>query len=356
MGIVSDLVTVRFDGHGQIVRLVFGDHEIPIQSPLAQLVLYPDHPTQKEAWALDRHTLALGQTATTDAEMINASAEAFEAQMTFRRGLGQRSDVQVRYSVRAMEPVLRIEYDINWQEQHTLLKALFPTDYAGKMARFGAPFGSVLRGQKPGLVYDEAMFESPASRWATVADDGEVEGLALIAEAKYGFSCRDGSLGISLLRSPLVTGMCGQYGRLFPPDIRRGEPRPAHSDQGRHLIRLALSFHSASGPRECLAPALADLLFTPALSYSGGAISDSGFLGIDGGDSLVPCWAKPAADGRGWILRLHETMGRRGKARILLKDGWQYFPTDLSETESNNKASATVSFTPYQLVSLRIVR
>jgi len=117
---------------------------------------------------------------------------------------------------------------------------------------------------------------------------------------------------------------------------------------------MALSFHSSSGSRECLAPALADLLFTPPLSYAGGAISDSGYLGMEGGDSLVPSWAKPAADGNGWILRLHETMGHRGTARILIKDGWKCVPTDLSEAVSNQKASTLVAFTPYQLVSLRI--
>jgi len=354
MGMTSDFVAVRFDARGQITRLAFGDREVPILSPLAQLVLYPDYPIQHDAWDLDRHTLTLGQPATADAEIIDAHAEAFDAQMTFQRTLGQKSDIKIRYSVSAIEPVLRIEYDINWQESETLMRALFPTAYAGRMARFGAPFGSVLRGQMPGLAYDEAMFESPASRWATVADDGEGEGLALIAEAKYGFSCRDGTLGVSLLRSPVVTGMGGQYGQLFPPGIRRGKPRPTHSDQGRHLIRMALSFHSSSGSRECLAPALADLLFTPPLSYAGGAISDSGYLGMEGGDSLVPSWAKPAADGNGWILRLHETMGHRGTARILIKDGWKCVPTDLSEAVSNQKASTLVAFTPYQLVSLRI--
>ena len=37
------------------------------------------------------------------------------------------------------------------------------------------------------------------NRWAIVSDDGETEGLGIITEAKYGFSCRDGQLGASLL-------------------------------------------------------------------------------------------------------------------------------------------------------------
>ena len=46
----------------------------------------------------------------------------------------------------------------------------------------------------------------PASRWAAVADETEHEGLFVVTEASYGFSCRDGELGLSLVRSAAVLG------------------------------------------------------------------------------------------------------------------------------------------------------
>jgi alpha-mannosidase len=197
------------------------------------------------------------------------------------------------------------------------------------------------------------MFEGAASRWAIVSDDGETEGLGVITEAKFGFSCRDGELGVSLLRSPRVTGEDVGHGRLCPPGIRRGETRPIHSDEGRHLIRLALCYHSPQTQRQYLAPTLADTLFTPALAYQGAAVS-AGFLGIDGVESLVPCWAKPAADGQGWILRLHETMGRRGKVYLRLADGKKAFKSDLSEGAKDRDPIRDLNVSPYELISLRI--
>ena len=352
--IASALVSAAFDSQGRITALAFGTNEIALRSPLGGLMTFPDFPNLFEAWDIERQTLSLGRPVESPAEASVPVEGGLLGAVEFRCKVGARSALTVRYRLDAFHPVLHIEYDIDWREEQTLLKALFPTAYTGRMARFGAPFGSVLRGQQAGPPRDEAMFEAAGSRWAIVSDDGETEGLGVITQAKYGFSCRDGVLGVSLLRSPRVTGQENQHSRMFPSALRRGGVRAGCSDQGRHVIRLALCFHSPQTPRESLAPALADTLFTPPVSYNGPAVN-AGFLGIDGMESLIPCWAKPAADGKGWILRLHETMGRRGKARPRLAEGFYAVPTTLSE-ETHNKQVRELNVSPYELVSLRIAR
>ncbi len=352
--IESERVKVSFDDKGQIAALAFregeGDRNIALRSPLGELMTFPDFPHEFEAWDIDRQTFSLGHTVDSPAE-VSVLRDAVE----FRRRFGEHSTVAIRYRLDAFQPVLHIEYDIDLHDEQLLLKVLFPTAYTGRMARFGAPFGSVLRGQQTGQSRDEAMWEGAASRWAIVSDDGETEGLGIITEAKYGFSCRDGVLGVSLLRSPRVTGEDPAHGRLFPAPLRRDGARPPCSDQGRHVIRLALCLHSPQTPRESLAPALADTLFTPPVSYKGDAVS-AGFLGIEGCESLIPCWAKPAADGNGWILRLHETLGRRGKATIRLAEGLRAFRTTLSEEAGEEKPLTEISVNPYELISLRIAK
>lgn len=351
--IESESVKATFDAKGRITGLAFGKNEIPLRGPLAELMIFPDFAADFEAWDIDRQSLSLGRTVESSADASVLYEGGLEGAVEFRRKLGEKSAVAVRYRLDAFQPVLHLEYDINWQEERTLLKVLFPTAYTGRTARFGAPFGSVQRGQQAGSSRDEAMFEAAASRWAIVGDDGDTEGLGVVTEAKYGFTCRDGDLGVSLLRSPRVTGEDPGYARLFPAQIRRGGKRVPCSDQGRHVIRLALCFHSPQTPRENLAPTLADRLFTPPLSYHGPAVS-AGFLGLDGVESLIPCWAKPAVDGQGWILRLHETMGRRGKVRLRLAKGIKAFKTDLSEAAKDNKPIREMRVKPYELISLRI--
>jgi alpha-mannosidase len=351
--IESTSVKAVFDAKGRIAALSFGKNKIALRTPLGELVIFPDFPHGFEAWDIDRQTLSLGRTVESAAEVVVLRKGGLRGAVEFRCQLGEKSTVAIRYRLDAFQPVLHLEYDIDWHEEMSLLKVLFPTAYAGRTARFGAPFGSVQRGQQAGPPRDEAMFESAASRWAIVGDDGDSEGLGVVTEAKYGFSCRDGELGVSLLRSPHVTGEDPNYARLFPATLRRGGVRPAWADQGRHVIRLALCFHSSQTSRENLVPTLADTLFTPPLPYYGPAVS-AGFLGLDGLESLVPGWAKPAGDDRGWILRLHETMGRRGKVRLRLAGGLKAYKTDLSEETKDPKPIRELTVSPYELISLRI--
>jgi alpha-mannosidase len=351
--ITSGLMEAKFDGKGRVTTLAFGEKEVALRSPLGELMIFPDFPHDFEAWDIDRQDLALGHAVDSAAEASVLQAGGLQGAVEFRRKLGEKSSVTIRYQLDAFQPVLRVDYDIDWNEPQALLKALFPTAYTGRMARFGAPFGSVQRGQQAGLPRDEAMFESAASRWVIVSDDDGAEGLGVITEAKYGFSCRDGVLGVSLLRSPKVTGEDPpNHIRLFPPALRRGGARSAYSDQGRHVIRLALCFQTPQTTRENLAPTLADTLFTPPIFYQGVAVG-AGLLGLDGLESVIACWAKPAVDGKGWILRLNETMGRRGKLRLRLGAELQAFKTDLSEV-TQSAAIKELSVAPYELISLCI--
>lgn len=54
-------VEAEIDGDGWLRRLVFGGVETAFTGPAARAVLYADHPSNYDAWDIDRHALALGQ-------------------------------------------------------------------------------------------------------------------------------------------------------------------------------------------------------------------------------------------------------------------------------------------------------
>lgn len=348
----SSGVEAEFNEAGLVSRLAFGGVEVPVRGALACPFVHPDYPHNFDAWEIDRPALSLGQKFGGFSGVEFSGDKSLRAAVSFRGRLGSASRATVTYSADAFRRVLFIDYDIDWCENHALLRLLFPTAYAGREARFGTPFGSVLRVQQPGDPRAEAMFESAGSRWMSVTDDTG-EGLSIIAEAKFGFSCRDGVAGVSLLRGAVATGESGGFARSMPETIRRGGRRAKFTDQGRHRIRLAVAPAANSLPREETAAALAETLFSEVLEYRGRPVS-AGLLGLRGGDSLVPCWAKPADDGKGWILRLHEVLGKRGEAELLLAPGYSARRTDLME-----RAGAPVhrlEFGPNELLSVRITR
>ena len=353
-GISNDRVSANFDAAGRIVSMQVDGEAIPFQRPANELLLFPDYPHNFDAWEIDRQTLSLGVTDARKAAVTVESPGPLRASVAFRRPLGKMSAVTIRYRLDAGDSALRIEYDLDWQDEHTLLKAVFPTGFLGRDARFGAPFGSVKRPQLGGTSAAEAMWEVPASRWAVVADDSESDGFFVVTESKYGFSCRDGAIGLSLVRSAKIT--CEERGDKrgsHPEALRRTLAPDVFSDIGSHHIAIAIGKFDPAAPREEHPAALADLLFTPPIEYRGAA-ADCGFLGLSGGDSLQPAWAVPAGPGK-WTLRLHETLGRSGEATLHLKNGFRARRVDLSGKPAKEKiARNRIPFSPYKVVSIEI--
>ncbi|PTY07609.1 alpha-mannosidase [Opitutaceae bacterium EW11] len=347
----NGLVRAGFDGHGRLRSLELRGQSVPFSGPAAVPVLYSDTPAAYEAWDIDRNALATGKPAFATAPTVEVREETDRAVLVVSGKIGRDSTLDLRFVLVAGESVLRIEADLDWHERNTLLKLHFPTRYQGRQARFGAPFGSVLRVQQPGTAAAEAQWEVPASRWAAIADDGEREGLALISEAKFGFAARDGDLSVSLVRGARVVGF-DNHDKAAPRVLSRLAGADAFSDQGHHRIRLALAAHDLGAPRREQPAALADLLFCEPLPCSGKGLT-AGLLAIDGGESLIPAWAMPVAPGV-WVLRLHETCGQRGYATMRLAEGWTATPCSLDGTPLRRSTTTRVHFRPYEIVSLRI--
>jgi alpha-mannosidase len=256
----------------------------------------------------------------------------------------------VAYRLVATEPVLRIDYDIDWRDPEFLLKAVFTTAYCGRMARFGAPFGSTLRGQWSGHAREEALWEVPFSRWLAVLDDAQCDGLAIMTRDRYGATVRDGAAGVTLLRSARVTEADHH------PAIRETPGRPDYSDIGSQRVSLALGRYAADLRLEEQPAMLADTLFTPCVRVAGATSSAAGLAGISGATTLVPAWVEPDESG-GWRLRLHEVGGRGGRARIALQPGWLAAAGELTAEERPSSTDwrakeIEVAFRPYVVMTV----
>jgi alpha-mannosidase len=344
----SERVRATFAADGSLTALVVDGKEVAVTGH--KLCAYPDQPASFDAWDVDRANMVNGHAA----RLIGKPAvtnDGLVASVAFDYEIARKSRVTVIYSLRAGESALRVRYEIDWHDPLHWLKGIFSSEYRGREARYGAPFGSVLRGQWSGYPREEAQWEVPGSRWMAVCDDAQSEGLAIISEAKYGFTTRDGTVGVSLLRSALVTEA---NDHLL---IRPTPNRPVHSDLGKHTIDLALTRYASDLPVHEQPAALADTLFTPCVPYAGETVT-AGFERIEGVSSAVPAWAEPVEGG--WVLRLHETLGRRGALKVGLSSGVKGTPVDLlgQPMAEAKVAGGEVAFpiTPYQVRSVKFTR
>ena len=330
-----------FDGDGQLAGLSVDGHRLELTGA-AGLRLGHDDPHNYDAWEIDHYTAA---TMTPVADRLRLAAGHLGRRGVLEGGasIGDSSQATVRYLLDPGSRWLLIEIDVDWQEEHRLLRYHLPTGYRGRTATFGAPFGSIERPQLPGRPEDEAMWEVAGSRWAAVHDD-DGTGLALLTEAKYGFSCFDGELGVSLLKAAR-------------------HPDPA-ADTGQHTIRFAVGRHEpatrGSGPDAVLSTACAaDALFAPVPTTGSGAARPSPFV-LEQPGSLCPAWVLPSETGSGYVIRLHETAGRRGTAKLrLARPAEQVTLVDFREQKLGPPRPAVdrtyaVDYAPHQVVSVLV--
>ena len=337
----NGLVQASFDNKGKLEKLCIDGQNLAITEP-AGFVIYPDHPVSHDAWDIDRHTLQLGQACADDLRLQLTASGPVRAILSAQTSIGEASTMQVKYYLDAGLPYLFVELEVDWQEEHKLLKYHVLTNYQGQMSRYGAPFGSTRRPQLPGYANDESQWEVAGSRWAAVTDDTESTGLALITEAKYGFSCRAGDLGLSLLRAPKH------------PD--------SNADIGRHRIRFAIGLHRVESTEQRLSTAAAaESLYSSVIPYRvDDSLDIAPPLSLSELGSLVPSWIVPAQDGKGWILRAHETSGISGSALMNLRDKparvkyVDFLENEMGDVRAVGARAFRLDFKPYQILSVYV--
>lgn len=344
-------VNATFDASGGLIALHVDGEPLALTGP-SRLVWFPDFPSAYPAWDIDRPTLAISQPA---GEPIDRSSEGDAARrvLGFTYQVTPKSTATVRYILEKASAVLRVEVEVDWQDENTLLKWALPTAYEAEPVRYGAPFGSVTRTQSANTIGDDARFEMPLSRWMAVGDSAGGPGAMLVTENKFGGGVRDGLMHLSLMRTALVTDADSNV-PLRDWQAFGGEGHMRHSDLGRQTIRFAVGRFDPVAPRAEQPAALAESLFTPPLPYNGAAAS-AGLLGLDGCPSLVPTWAKPEADAS-WTLRLNETLGRRGTATLRLAPGWSAKLINLKGDFIADVVDGKLEVTPHALLSVRISR
>jgi alpha-mannosidase len=272
-----------FDPNGTLQSLV--DLETgreALSSPGNLLELYDDDPVAFDAWDIDPYTLDTCRLAP-PAESFSVTASPLRAEIAFERP-------SLRQVVRldAGSRLLEFHTTVDWHEAHTLLKVCFPLAVRARTATYEMPFGFAERPTHRSSRRDEAQYEVPGHRFADLSEHGF--GVALLNDCKYGHSCLGGELRLTLLRSPK-------------------SPDP-EADMGRHDLAYAVMPH-ADGWREAGVLAHA-IRFNAPLRRT--APVDS-FAAVDD-PNLVLDTIKRAEDSDAIVLRLYESHGGRGLARV----------------------------------------
>jgi len=189
--------------------------------------------------------------------------------------------------------------EVDWWEDHTLLKVAFPLDVRNNQATYEIPFAFVQRPTTRNSAWEKARFEVPAIRWADLSNS--TYGVSLLNESKYGYDIKDNIMRLTLLRSP-----------TWPDPM---------ADRGKHLFSYALYPHQGDW-READTVQKGYEFNYPLISFlvapHGGELPSSYSFFKTSPSNIILATVKKAEDRESLILRLYEAEGRPTQARITL--------------------------------------
>ena len=315
---------------GRIISLSSDSFEMAAPAGMNELALYRDRPKMWDAWDVDE---AHSDAHEPDAVRVTSLAPIDNGDL--RKGvrvkgtLGQSSRFEQDITLdaapaNAFEHALRIVTRIDWRESHRILRARFPSSLRPAQAHYGTQFGVIERPTRRSTPAERAAFEVPASGWMGLASP---EGfLQLVVPGKYGFSCHDGVMGVSLLRSPTYPDPQADRGMHTLTMHLAVHPRPAWSDDGPMPVE----------PLDAAVMLAETLLNPPVLIQPGPSVGSRKRTVKASGNSISIVHAhrgghrstalpiisaiKPAEDSDSVVVRLYEAVGGRGPIELVWRD------------------------------------
>lgn len=233
------------------------------------------------------------------------------------RQLNQSTFIQ-DYILDSQSSVLKIETFVDWQEDHTLVKALFPINFEADYATYEIPFGAIKRSTQSLTPETTAKWEVPALKWADLSQTNY--GISLLTAGKHGFSATPCQLSLTLLKAPTwpdPTADRGTHHFVYALYAHQ------HQWQEAKTVRLGLALNqSLISHIPYYSEEFNHNFYTEEMTTSSAPNWSSSFLDI-GDNSLVLSAFKIAEDSEpasnsklNFILRCYESEGKTCTAKF----------------------------------------
>ena len=193
---------IEFDKAMRITSLVDRETEkeyVKAGMALNTLQTAEDVPIRWDAWDIDLdYQLKLKNEETLLSSEVVSDGPSF-LQIRNRYKIGKVSTLAQDLFFYADQKRIDFITTVDWQEEHQLLKVLFPVKIHAEKVKCEIQYGHVERNTHNNTFADRAQFEFCAHKWAAV-DDGSF-GAALLNNCKYGYDVEGANLRLTLLKS-----------------------------------------------------------------------------------------------------------------------------------------------------------
>ncbi len=313
--IESDLYIITFDEDYNIISIYDKEYSrevIKKNSKANVLRCYEDFPWDFDNWEISNYFKDKPEdinSVVSVEEILGNGYGGFEIVRSY-----DNSTIKQRIIVYSSSRRIDFETKIDWQENHKVLKALFPVDIHSNKATYEVQFGNVERTTHENTSWDAAQFEVCAQKWIDLSENGY--GVSILNDCKYGHAISGNEMSITLIKS-------GTY------------PNPI-ADQGEHVFTYSLYPHKDSFAEGGTVNE-AYLLNRPmqAIKCSGGGTLPEKYSLVScDSDNIIIETVKQAENGSGIIVRLYDAWG--GKSIPTLNFGFDVKKVHLCDMMENS--------------------
>lgn len=322
--------SISWDENGALTSVFDKENNREVLSGKSNILrIYEDRPVKHDAWDMDIfYTQKYEDAKLESVSCTEAGPLRLKLKFTYTYRASRFEQEMAVYSGSR-----RIDFVTHalWQESYRLLRALFQVDVRSTKATYDVQFGHVERPTHWNTSWDWARFEVCGHKWADLSESNY--GVSLLSDCKYGYSVKDDVMGISLLKS-------SKY-----PDT--------HADMGEHDFTYALLPHDGCLGAQTVEQSISlnqDVLSIPGALRTGAALKKNC-------DSVKIDAVKPAEDGDGFVIHMHECLGGRASVELELGDGLGAYASCNLLEEYETKCEGTkirVDMKPFEIKCFRI--
>lgn len=263
---------------------------------------FEDYPYNYDNWELSEYYKEKKYTIDTPAEIIpvtDGSRAGFKITRKY-----MESTISQNLWLYSDSRRIDFETDIDWHQQHQVLKTAFPLDVHTNSATYDIQFGHTQRPTHQNTSWDKAKFETCGHKWVDMSENGY--GVALLNDCKYGHNTEGSTLKLTILKAGT-------------------DPNP-EADQGQHLLTYSLlphvgDFRTAGVINE--AYALNQPLSSLPVKKQVGTLPETFSLVSCDKENVIVETVKKAENNNAMIVRMYEAFDSRGEVTVTVADGFK---------------------------------
>lgn len=337
----NDFFDVVFDENMNIARLFDKRAKrdvLKAGSVGNELLAFEDYPREYDAWEITNYyedkMWKVNDVASVE---LVEDGERKGVKYTKRFDISSITQTVWLYSHKAR---VDFETEIDWKNDHILLKSAFPLAINTDTATFDIQYGNVKRPTHRNTSWDQAKFEVCAHKFVDVSEYGY--GVSMLNDCKYGYDVHDSTLRITMLKSATY-------------------PDPA-ADKRKHFFTYSLfphtgDFRQAGTYKE--AYLLNQPLSAVEIKAQSGKLPDAFSLASADSDNVYFETLKLSEDGKSVVLRLYDAFNSTNDVAISF--GFDFkaaYICDLLENKlfkaDTDGRKVTLNIKPFEIVTLML--